>query len=126
MPRPWLAVAVAAGATGLLFAAVGTASVLPRFYSTKPNAALARFEKSLNRTISSTNAKCSLHDGNTHAGWRRIGCNATTHNPAGTPYDVRIVAIPRSCTRIRETVTVFGADHYKQTVAWHHTFSCKT
>jgi hypothetical protein len=110
---------------GLAVVGVAVGASVPRFYSTNPKPALARYELHLDHSGAFTDARCWLTDGNRKIGWRNVEC-VGNYNHSETTYRYKLVATARSCTRVRETVTVFGVGTVRKTVAWRHqTFACK-
>jgi hypothetical protein len=120
-----IAAATAVVLAGLVFAGVAVATSGPRFYTSKPRAAVKKFDTQLDHSGAFTAADCWLYGGSASAGWRHVGC-VGNYNNAGTTYRFKLVATPHSCARIREVITLSGAGTKRQTVPWHHqTFSCK-
>jgi hypothetical protein len=109
----------------LVLVGIAAAAGLPRFYSAQPKAAIAKYERQLDRTGPFTDANCFLFSGNRSSGWRHVGC-VGNYNYAGTTYRFRLVATPRSCSRVTAVVRIIGVGSRTLKGPWHHKiFSCK-
>jgi hypothetical protein len=80
-----------------------------------PASAIAKVERTANRTTGFSGTDCWLSDGNRRIGWRHGNC-VGNYNYAGTTYRFRVTYTPVSCTRERVVIVIPGVKRQVETV----------
>ena len=106
------------GLAALALVTTAGATSPPRF-KLKPGwtkaRALTYIETKANRTAGFSGADCWVSDGNARLGWRHGNC-VGNYTYGGTPYRVKVVYTPVSCTKERVVLMIPGAPSQRKIV----------